>query len=304
MLNDQEAIQAAIQKHLKEKITLFSFKGQGFCNNAYYLETQEGNKYIVKQEKSVKEFHPQNSLLVEAAVARQLYDSNLSIPTPKVIFTAENPDIYGYYYIDGDMLIDIWPSLSEQERIEICSKLGHFHAEIGQKISKDMSKAINIKIDMSSGLHPEVEEEYNKILSSPNVPDDFKSLAKHARKIFDQTLDKGIFQFIHNDSHHENIIIKNKKISGIIDFGNSEYGEIAKEFSRYIRDFPTYFKYIISSYEQASGHKLSMERLVTNALLSGLMEIILEYHKGGQEKTNAEKSISTYRKMIDQFKIK
>jgi hypothetical protein len=69
---------------------------------------------------------------------------------------------------------------------------------------------------------------------------------------------------------------------------------VAKEFSRYIRDFPDYFQYIVESYETESGNKLNRSRLITNAFISGLMEIVEEYKKVG-----AKKSIETYRELID-----
>ena len=111
------------------------------------------------------------------------------------------------------------------------------------------------------------------------------------------------FQFIHNDSHHENIIIKDQKIAGIIDFGESKYGEVAKEFSRYIRDYPNYVEYIIRSYEKVSGNKLSRERLISNAFLSGLIDHIEGYRKGEESRLKAERAIEKYKEMIDKFNI-
>lgn len=96
----------------------------------------------------------------------------------------------------------------------------------------------------------------------------------------------------------ENILIRDKEISGIIDFGEAQYGEVTREFSRYIRDYPYYFEHIVSAYEEISGNKISRERLISNALLSGLIDIVEDYHTGGQHKLNAEKAIATYRELI------
>jgi Ser/Thr protein kinase RdoA (MazF antagonist) len=287
-----------IQELLGKEIKEFALKGKGYCNNAYFIETLDGARYIVKEQRNDKELQEQNNLVVEASVIKQLYDMNLSIFVPRVVFVSDNPNMYGYEYIDGEMLMDIWQSLSEEERISICKTLGGFHAEIGKKFSKAKAQESGIKIDESLDVHPEVSEEYTKLLVSDDVPDEFKDLAREARRIFDKTMDKGVFQFIHNDSHHENILIKDKKISGIIDFGNAEYGEVAKEFSRYIRDYPDYFQHIVSAYEESSGHKLSYERLVSSALLCGFMEIIEDYRKGGEGKTKAENTIAIYRRLM------
>jgi adenylate kinase family enzyme len=164
-----------------------------------------------------------------------------------------------------------------------------------------MAESLGITIDLSTGLHPEVSRDYELILQNSQVPDSFKILARRAKEIFDITEHDILFQFLHNDAHHENVLIKNKQISGIIDFGNAEYGEIAKEFSRYIRDFPFHFQYIVSAYEKASGNKLSYTRLVTNSFLSGLIDTVGDYLKGGEGRVNAEKAMARYKKLIDTY---
>ncbi len=294
-----DTLKLKIQELLGEDITQFSLKGEGWCNTAYYVETRSGGKYIVKKERENSDGTEQNSLLVEADVIKKLYDIGLSVPVPRVVFVSENPPMYGYEYLEGDLMMTVWPSLSETERIVICKAIGRFHAEIGKKFTKEMAQIAGIKIDESPDVHPEVADEYGKALSGADIPDEFKSLAREARAIFESTMDKTVFQFLHNDAHHENIIIKDKKVSGIIDFGDAEWGETAKEFSRYIRDYPDYFLHIVSAYEKESGNSLSYARLVSNGLLCGLAEILENYRKGGEGKIQAEQSIATYRKLLD-----
>lgn len=294
-----EEIQEKVQQLLGKEITQFSLFGKGAVNNAYVAETIDGEKYIVKQEKEVQEFQPQNTLLVEARVAQELGKAELGIPVPDVAFISPDPEMYGYHYIEGDLMITVWDSLSEEEKINICRTLGIFHAEIGKKFSKESAAEMGVTVSHSTGLHPETVEEYHSILESGDVPEEFKTLAQHAQDIFETTFGKTVFQFIHNDSHHENIIIQDKKIAGIIDFGNAEYGEVAKEFSRYIRDYPDHFHHIVSAYEEASGNSLSYERLVSNAFLSGLIDIVEDYRKGGDARVKAEKAIAVYRRLLN-----
>lgn len=297
-MENDEQIKSAIQKSLGKEVTAFALKGKGAVNNAYYVETADGGKYIVKQERADKEFQPQNDLKIEAAVIQQLERLSLSISIPHVVFISENPHMYGYVYIEGDLLRSLWPTLSEEEKVDICETLGRFHAEIGEKFTKDMAVSSGIVIDDSKDLHPEVKRDYEDILASSDVPEGFKTLAKKAKKIFDGTFDGCVFQFLHNDSHHENILIKDKKISGIIDFGNAEYGETAKEFSRYIRDFPNHFQHIVNAYEKESGNKLSYERLVSNSFISGLIDNVEDYRKGGEKSVKAENAIQAYYKLL------
>lgn len=292
-----------IQKLLGEEIIVFGLKGKGYCNNAYCVETKSGKKFIVKEVRADGELKEQNSLQIEAHVIQKLSGLNFSVPLPEIYFVSKKPNMFGYAYIEGDLLIDVWKEISEENRIRICHNLGAFHAELGQKVTETMAREFGVQINTYTGLHPEVEQEYNEILTYTDIPDEFKTLARKTKTIFDQTLNLVVFQFLHNDAHHENIIIKDQKIAGVIDFGDSEYGEVAREFSRYIRDFPEHAKHIISAYEKASGNKLSHERLISNSFLSGLIDNVEDYRKGGKDRTRAEKAVSKYEEMM-KFSLK
>jgi len=287
-----------IQELLGKEIISCIVKGEGAVNVAYEVKTKDGGTYVVKQEREDKQFEPQNNLVTEARVAKQLNGLPLSVLTSRVVFISENPSMYGYEYIQGDLLRNVWGALSEEEKIDVCKSLGTFHADIAKKFTKEMSRACGIEISESTGLHPEIVSDYNRLIVDTTVPNNLIGLVKQARRMFDDTAKESVFHFIHNDAHHENILIKDKKISGIIDFGESMYGEVAKEFSRYIRDFPNHFQYIVSTYEQASGNKLSHERLVSNALVSGFVDIVEEYQKGGEYRLRAEKSVEVYKTLL------
>lgn len=296
-IDNLEKIKYQISQQLHEEIKLLTVKGKGLVNNAYYVETAVGT-YIVKQEREDKEFQPQNNLAVEAAVVKQLSGLDLSLIVPHVVFVCEEPMMYGYTYIEGDTLIDIWSSLTEDEKVYICRELGNFHAEIGKRFTKQMAEEVGIQINPSLDVHPETIKDNESILANSEVPEELKNLLQEAGQIFDAVTDKVVFQFLHNDAQHENILVQDKKISGIIDFGESEYGEIAKEFSRYIRDFPNHFQLIVSAYEEKSGNKLSYKRLISYSLLSGFVDIIESYLKGGDEKAKAEHFISVYKQLL------
>ena len=296
-------LKTIIQNLLNKEITQFSLKGKGAVNNAYYIETSDGKKYIVKQERTDKEVQPQNDLVTEARVTKMLCELNLSIPIPNIIFISEVPKMYCYEFIEGNPMKELWINLTEAERVDICCKLGYFHAEIGKKFTKEMAEKVGIKIDMSPDLHPEVLAEYNRLILDEAVPEEFVKLVKLAKSIFERTQSRLVFQFLHNDAHHENVIIRDKIISGFIDLGMSEYGEIAKEFSRYIRDYPGYFQHIVSAYEKESGSVLSYGRLVSNALISGFIDIVKDYSKGGESKVSAEKAIRTYGRLMKDMAV-
>lgn len=301
MISLDDWVKSKIQQILEQKVVICQLKAAGLCNNAFYLETENGDKYIVKLGKEHKDFQPQNSLLVEARVAQQLYMLNLLVPIPKVCFVCESPEMYAYDYIEGEKLLAVWPSLTTLERVDICRELGKFHAQIGLSFSESLAQEIGIQIDRSSRLHPEVEKDLVIIMAAANIPAEFLNLATKAQALFDQTSDKSIFHFIHNDAHHENILIQDKKISGIIDFGESMYGEVAREFSRYIRDYPEYWEYIVAAYELSSGNLLSRQRLISNAFLSGLSDIVADFSKGGEARESSLQLFAKYQLLLRDF---
>jgi len=290
-----------VQGLLNSEIIAFELKDAGVVNSAYYIETKGVKKYILKVEKAEKDFTPQNSLVVESTVAEKLHSLRLPINSPKVVFTEANPAMYCYEYIEGEVLRSVWKSMSHEGRIDVCKQLGKFHSEIGKQISKEDCIKLGVKINESAGLHPEVETDYEKIIADAIIPEEYINIAIKAKEIFDSALDSSVFQFLHNDGHHENILIKEREISGIIDFGESEYGEVAKEFSRYIRDFPDYYEYIVASYEDCSGNKLSRKRLVSNSFLSDLPDIIDDFKKDDEGAQKANMKIETYTRLLSKY---
>jgi Ser/Thr protein kinase RdoA (MazF antagonist) len=207
--------------------------------------------------------------------------------------------MYGYRYLEGDMLRSLWPTLSDKEKIHICSSIGRFHAKIGKVIDEGMARRSGIVVDKSTDLHPEVVETYRDVIECDGLPSEYKELAIKARAILERTRGAATFQFIHNDAHHENIIIQNKELVGFIDFGDAEYGEVTKEFSRYIRDFPDYFMHIVEAYQTISGNKLSYERLVSNAYICDLACIKESYYSGvASRREQAKRSLQTYRELM------
>jgi aminoglycoside phosphotransferase (APT) family kinase protein len=294
----RESLESQIQENLPSPIKEISLKGSGSCNDAYYIVTEDDKKYLVKLEKEVKEFTPENTLVVEAKVAQALEALDLDTPIPHVTFVSENPDMYGYEYIEGDLLRGAWNDFTHDEKITIFKSLGKFHADIAREISKEKAEAIGVQINLSADLHPENLEEHEEIFKNDSVPQNFKDLLIRAKEIVDSTEDKAVFHFLHGDAHHENIIVQDKKVSGFIDFGNSEYGEVSKEFSRYIRDFPDYFQYIVSEYEKVSGDDLSHERLIAFSCASGFIDVVEMYLEGGEEKEKAEESVRVYEELL------
>lgn len=294
-----EELKHTIQTFLPHEIVEFSLKGKGCVNYAYYIETKDGLKYIVKKEREDAKFIPPNSLVIEATLIKNLASFHVHVPIPKVVFISEDPLMYGYEYLEGEVLKSVWHDLTEEERIEICTSLGYFHAEVGTKISEDDAINMGVVVNRSTDANPKHLADYDAALENAYIPEEYKEFMRKVRGIFDTTHEDVYFQFLHNDGHHENVLIKDKKISGIIDYGNAEYGEVAKEFSLYIRGFPHHFQYIVSGYEEKSGNKLSYKRLVACSFLRNLNDFVEDYIRGGEARSHTEIAMMEYERLIN-----
>ncbi len=130
-------IQEEIQSHFDQKIIACKLFGSGDCNIAYRVKTKDGKTFIVKKRKENPESIEQNSLFTEGRLLQFLFEKNLPITIPEIIFTSKYPDMYGYKYIEGLTLRKVWSNLDENIKQKICIKLGEFHASLSSSLSKE-----------------------------------------------------------------------------------------------------------------------------------------------------------------------
>ncbi|MDM1549544.1 phosphotransferase [Empedobacter falsenii] len=281
---EQDQLKKIIENILEKKIVDFSLKGKGMCNNAWYAKTSDNEKYLIKQERPDKEAEEQNDLVTEAKTIQKLHEKNPNLPIPQIVFISELHKMYCYKYVEGEMMRGIWGKLSENEKILLCKDLGKFHAEFEISLSKDEAKNLGLNIDISTGLHKEIKEELDVFLNDSQILEKYKEVVKQICKIFDETDSEALFGFCHNDSHHENIIIREGRLACVIDFGDTEYGSIYAEFTRYVKDYPDYFEIIVKTYEELSNKKLSRTRLIAQTILDAIDDIRTDYDQEGREK--------------------
>lgn len=272
-----------IDNKLGKNIVEFFLKEKGMCNNAWYVKTSDNEEYLIKQERHDKGTNEQNDLVVEAKTIQKLNQVNSSLPIPKIVFILESPKMYCYKYIEGDMMLDAWKNLSEQEKKSLCKELGKFHAEFENALSKEEIQALGLEIDTSTDLHKQTKEEIEVFLNDTQIPEKYKIIVKQVCEVFEKTKTEASFGLCHNDSHHENIIIHKGKFACVIDFGDTGYGDIHNEFTRYVQDYPNYFEIIVKTYEKLSNKTLSRIRLIAQTILNAIDDIRTDYDKNGRE---------------------
>lgn len=247
------------------------------CNYAWYIITDDGKKYMIKQEKEVKEESEQNDLFVEARTIQKLNIKKPSLPIPQVIFIVENPKMYCYQYAEGIIIRETWQFLSEQERITLCEDLGKFHFDLGYALTQEEIKQLRLKIDEAYHLEEETQEDIERFLADTTIDIEYKNVVATIYQTYQQTMQFVHLGLCHNDSHYENILVHHGKLSCVVDFGDTDFGDVHREFTRYFQDYPDYYELIVQTYENLSGRKLSRKRIIAQSILENLDDIPHHY---------------------------
>ncbi|OBT61620.1 hypothetical protein VE03_08848 [Pseudogymnoascus sp. 23342-1-I1] len=185
--------------------------------------------------------------------------AKLNIPAPRVYEASKGSDgivSIRMDYIEGESLEVLWPDMSEEDRQDICRQL----REIISTMQSAESEAGFIG-SCSGGLFRECrrmgqysggpfqdEAEFNNYVTKliGTTPTDINR-ALHSQLRTDHRI-----VFAHGDLSQHNIIIKDMKIAGIIDW---EFGGWAPEYWEYVKffevqaknkDWREYAKYIFS----------------------------------------------------------
>jgi Ser/Thr protein kinase RdoA (MazF antagonist) len=282
MIIDQESLKKTIAENLNKQLISLSLKGQGMCNYAWYAISEDNQKYLIKQEKPEKEENEQNELLVEAGIIRKLNQKSPSLPVPQIVFLTENPRMYCYHYIEGEMMKSAWDFLSAKEKVLLCEDLGRFHAHLGKALTKEEIHELKIANNLQAALEKETEDDVEQFLHDSTIPRHYRQLVQRLYQVFDETKLSACFGLCHNDSHHENILLNEGKLSGIIDFGDAVFGDVHSEFARYVQDYPPYFEIIVKTYEKLSGTNLCRRRILALTILETVDELRTDYIANGR----------------------
>ncbi|MFN7118048.1 MAG: aminoglycoside phosphotransferase family protein [Saprospiraceae bacterium] len=295
MMAEQQQLKNTIEARLGKKIRAISLLGQGMCNNTWQIITENNDKYVIKQARLDQEENEQNDLLLEAKIIQRLNQKNPSLPVPRLLFITENPTMYAYHYISGNLMQEAWQHLSAAEKNSLCKDLAKFHYELGQTLSLEEAHDLGIFVNAASALEAETEADVKTFLMDVNIPKKYKAIVEAMYETYYSTQDQAFLTLCHNDAHPGNIIIHQGKLSGIIDFGDAEYGDIHIEFTRYAQDYPAHFDLIIKSYESLANITLSKKRIIAQAILEGIDDIRTEYL--------AQKRIAVLENYFNLFKI-
>jgi aminoglycoside phosphotransferase (APT) family kinase protein len=183
--------------------------------------------------------------------------AELNIPAPRVHEASTAPDgivSIRMDFIEGESLEELWPTMSEEERQDICRQLREIL--VAMQSAKSNTGVIGSckggqfrecrRMGEYTGGPYQDEAGFNKYIANviSTTPTDIRD-ALHSQLRTDHRI-----VFAHGDLSQHNILIKDMKISGLIDW---EYGGWFPEYWDYVkffeissknRDWREYAKYI------------------------------------------------------------
>lgn len=276
-----QKLRVEIEQQLGRKIQRFSLLGKGMCNNAWLVLAEDQQRYVIKEEKAEKQEEEENDLLVEAEIIVKLNEKLPELPIPQVVFINENPKMYGYEYAKGELMKIAWNSLTEGQRNEVCIGLASFHANLINALNMGEIEELQLSVNLSDEEDEDAVEDLKLFQADVELAENYKEMAKLCYEIVQATASQAILGLCHNDSHHENILIQEGQLSCVIDFGDADFGDIHREFTRYFQDYPGYADLIIQNFEKQSGKKLSKKRILALTVLDALEELRSDFKEFG-----------------------
>lgn len=275
-LSDIYTTKASFEALSQLRILEIHFLGKGACNNVYYIKTDSGAEFTVKQQRSDMLDSETNTLLKEAEILKFLGDLDDNL-FPKVLFISGAPLMYAYRYFQGSTLEK---ALHQMIKVEIESlmflvgkHIASLHSVILQAI--DINN-LGLKSDEKTIL--DRIKQINSLIEQNNIPHSLTSEIVE-RLTFLQNkyeLSNITTMPIHGDIHKGNIIINNNNI-GFIDYGDIRISEVYNEFSHLAKQFPEYIQIILDGYNSISNIKIETNIVQIYGLVTDIEKTII-YH--------------------------
>ena len=281
----------------------------GFTNQVFSID----NKFILKICQDTKN---------EKSFDKEVFFYNLfkkDLPVPKVIVYNKSKKIHNrvfmiYKRIGGDNLYSKWHLMSNSQRKAIIKQLCNILKTINKKSTKSFTKKYNLssninwKTKITSKINKHLKQIEKRKILSKDLTNSIKEFVKTNSKILDQKK----IALVYWDAHFDNILVKNNKIVGILDFERTELASIdfvldivkrmqeypskymAEEWEKYAKkkDYANLMEWFKESYPEIFKFKELDKRLALYTIEHDL-DTILGWPKTNQAKKAIEKIVNS-----------
>ena len=207
-----------------------------------------------------------NTISTEAAIFEYISSKNIPFIGR---FVYRDKNYYLYEFINGNSMKVAFEELHEKDRNNFFKKIGHFHYELSQIKTNELTKIGITEYNLSNH-----KLNYEN-LDLSEVDDENLKFIKDVYDVYVDSQMDSIPHLLHNDAHNENIFIRD--IDPVfIDFGDMIIRDIHYDFYRYVYDYPEYWQIAVAEYEKLSKKKLNKDRIASISLLRHLRGFVLD----------------------------
>ena len=213
-------IRQLIEAEFNLKVNNIKKMGEGLESEAFLIN----NAYIFKHSKHSEAF---KSMEKEVQVLNYL-DGKIGIDIPKIEFYSPQYHISGYKLVEGEILTpELFNSFTKIEQDNLAKDIARFCKEMHSlKLPDIKDLEINVLEDYKNDYEYLQENIYSLLsIESQNYLDNlYKSILNNEN----MTNYKKVL--CHNDLSCNHILVKDNKLSGIIDFGDVAITDADKDF--------------------------------------------------------------------------
>ena len=254
------------------------FVGHGWDNNVIILD----EKIVFRFP---KEDDGKEELKKEITLLDYLQDK-VNLPVPKYKWIAKDCAFAGYEMIDGKALRpEDYEKMEIEEKNEIAKNIAEFFTRL-HSLPIEEIRGIGVRDIKPESVLRNIEEAVkNKI--TEKVPKENVDEIEKFLPILKKTLESSFHPvFLHRDISESNVLVKDDKISGVIDFTDRAIGDPAEDFCRLWEFGQEFVKNVYEKYEGEKDpeflerSKIHYKKTALWVLISACQGQHLDFEKG------------------------
>ncbi len=212
----------------------------------------------------------------EISILNYLKDK-ITLEIPKIEFLGKTFTYMGYKKIPGnDLTQEIFDSLNSEQKEKLIFDLANFLQEIHNALSVKDARKMSVEDENSLNLLSYLNTA-KKILQQKIDDQQIVNFTNKTCDEYEKMLEeKTELVFLYNDLHTENIAFDYvaKRLNGVFDFGDVLIGDVNMDLYPLYKFDPYFMKDVAEKYQQLTGRKLSLRRMVIYGRINELCDLV------------------------------
>lgn len=229
----------AYQAFPTEKVKAAKELTEGYFNTAYLITFESGKEVILKIAplKDIQVQSYEKDIMKAEVECMELVRQAVEVPIPKVLYYDFSRTIYAsdYFFmtrLKGDSLNSIKETLTEEERNSVELLTGKYNKEINSITGRGFGYYNKVEenklwVDVFLGFFKDLFEDAERI--SLDIGLHYSDIEKLMEKHREYFLEVTVPRLVHWDLWEGNVFVKDKAITGLIDFERCMWADVLLE---------------------------------------------------------------------------